>query len=92
MSERKKNWPEDTFTDEELIGYCRIHSQTQRALFHEMHVVRMLRMAGREEEAKSIEEDGMGFYSIHEDEMEPIAKAADEYIKRKRAVAEVIES
>jgi hypothetical protein len=44
-----------------------------------MHVVRMLRMAGREDEARSIEEDGMGFYSIHEDEMEPIAAAADEY-------------
>lgn len=92
MTERKKNWPEDNFTDEELIGYCRIHSQTQRALFHEMHVVRMLRMAGREEEAQSIEKDGMGFYSIYEDEMKPIADAADEYLKRKRAVAEVIES
>ncbi|MFA5202788.1 MAG: hypothetical protein WC708_00030 [Lentisphaeria bacterium] len=92
MTERKKNWPKDNFTDEELIGYCRIHSQTQRALFHEMHVVRMLRMAGREEEARSIEEDGMGFYSIHEDEMEPIAAAADEYIKRKKAMVEVMES
>lgn len=92
MTERKKNWPKDNFTDEELIGYCRIHSQTQRALFHEMHVVRMLRMAGREEEARSIEEDGMGFYSIHGDEMEPIAAAADEYIKRKKAMVEVMES
>ena len=40
-------------TDDELIPYCRLHSQTERALFHSSHVARLLRLAGREEAASS---------------------------------------
>lgn len=32
--------------DLELIGYCRIHCQTERALFNGGHIQRMIRLAG----------------------------------------------
>lgn len=36
-------------TDEELINYTELHSQTERALFHRDHVARMYQLAGRAE-------------------------------------------
>lgn len=33
-------------TDEQLIGYCEIHCQTERALFNNEQVNRMLELAG----------------------------------------------
>jgi hypothetical protein len=33
-------------TDRELIGYCRLHCKTERALFSADHVNRMLKLAG----------------------------------------------
>lgn len=58
-------------TDDELIGYCQIHCETPRALFHADHVNRMLVLAGREPQ------DLEGFYSLHE-EMEELCKLARE--------------
>lgn len=36
----------DNWTDEELIGYCEIHCETDVALFSGRHVNRMLALAG----------------------------------------------
>jgi len=33
-------------TNEELIGYCGIHCETPRALFHRDHIARMIALAG----------------------------------------------
>ena len=33
-------------TDQQLIGYCRLHCTTERALFHADHINRMLELAG----------------------------------------------
>ena len=33
-------------TDQELIGYCEIHCQTERALFIGRHINRMIALAG----------------------------------------------
>ena len=52
-------------TDVDLIGYCEIHCQTERALFNGQHVNRMLELAGRPKGyVRSVEPSG--FYSIHE--------------------------
>lgn len=34
-------------TDTEFIGYCEIHSQTERALFNGPQVARLMRLAGK---------------------------------------------
>lgn len=52
--------------DKELIGYCRIHCQTERALFSGTHINRIIALAGypthfvREVPPKQ-------FFSMHED-------------------------
>lgn len=56
--------------DNELIGYCDIHSETERALFHGKHVNRMLELAGRDERVPEEQ-----FYSLH-DEMKELVRAA----------------
>ena len=32
-------------TDEQLIGYCQLHCETPRALFHTSHINRILKLA-----------------------------------------------
>lgn len=50
-------------TDRELIGYCRIHCTTERALFHADHINRMLALAGYPEGfVKRVD----GWLSVHE--------------------------
>lgn len=41
-------------TDEEFIGYCRIHSDTELALFNGPQVARMIRLAGEPEELATV--------------------------------------
>lgn len=50
-------------TDTELIGYCDIHCETQRALFSAEHINRMIELAGNPEGWPHLTE---GFYSMHE--------------------------
>jgi len=38
----------DKMTDEQLIDYCDLHSETERALFSRQHINRMLELAGEE--------------------------------------------
>jgi len=42
-------------TDEELPGYCLVHCETERGQFHKDHIVRLLRLAGRDDDAAKIE-------------------------------------
>lgn len=50
-------------TDEEFIGYCAIHSDTERALFNGPQVARMIRLAGRDEDLARIwESRGNGYW------------------------------
>lgn len=66
----------DNDTDEQFIQYCRIHSETERALFSKKHVVRILRLAGYDKMANALEDSDRDFLSVHEDEMHPLCDAA----------------
>ena len=64
-------------TDEELIGYARIHCTTERALFHKDHIVRLLKMGGAKEAAEKCAA-GPEFINVWEDTMDVIMAAIDE--------------
>ena len=49
-------------TDDELIGYCDIHCETERALFSVTHINRMIDLARLPPDGKL---QGNGFYSMH---------------------------
>lgn len=66
----------DNDTDEFFINYCRIHSETDRALFSKKHVVRILRLAGYDKLADGLEAANRDFLAVHSDEMHPICDAA----------------
>lgn len=60
-------------TDRELIGYCRLHCTTERALFHARHINRMLELAGHPEGfVKRVD----GWLSVH-DEMQVLCDLAE---------------
>ena len=70
--------------DEDFIGYCRIHSETPRALFHRRDVIRILRLAGAEETADHYEQT-LGpdaFMAVHDDEMHPLCDMASENLRQ----------
>lgn len=58
--------------DRDLIGYCEIHCQTERALFKGDDVNRMIQLAGYPEGFVR-EVPGHQFFSLH-DEMEELVK------------------
>lgn len=58
--------------DRDLIGYCEIHCQTERALFKGDDVNRMLQLAGYPEGFVR-QVPGHQFFSLH-DEMEELVK------------------
>lgn len=60
-------------TDRELIGYCRLHCKTERALFHADHINRMLELAGHPEYyVRRVD----GWLSVH-DPMEHLCDLAE---------------
>jgi hypothetical protein len=64
------------FTDMDLIGYCELHCQTERALFSGKHINRMLALAGHPEPyVREVPEER--FFSVHS-EMENLCKLARE--------------
>jgi ribosomal protein L17 len=65
-------------TDRELIGYCRIHCTTERALFHRQHVNRMLDLAKHPDYFARVDQEWL---SIHEGEMLPLCDRAEERLK-----------
>lgn len=63
-------------TDAELIGYCEIHCETERALFAGAHINRMIELAGFPPGfPAAVSPDG--FLSAHE-EMAELCKLARE--------------
>ena len=54
-------------TDDELIGYCEIHCETPRALFHFGHINRMIKLAGFPENYPRELDGSIEWYSMHED-------------------------
>lgn len=72
----------DEDSDESFLGYCAIHSQTDRALFHWTDVARLYRLAGEPLDA-DIPEDGAPnvFWAMHEDEAQPLIKKARERLR-----------
>jgi len=63
--------------DEHLIGYCEIHCQTERALFSDTHINRMIALAGY---PKDFPRTVTGWYSMHE-EMQELCDLAKERVK-----------
>lgn len=67
-------------TPEDLIGYCEIHCQTERALFSTSQINEMLKVAGHPE-GYVREIEGSGFYSMHES-MEDLCKLARAHLAK----------
>ena len=66
--------------DEQLIGYCEIHCETERALFKGRDINRMLELAGHPKGfIQSVPEDH--FFSVH-DEMKELCKLARVNLRR----------
>lgn len=64
--------------DNELIGYCNIHCETDLALFHKNHVRRMFELAG---EPVPVNIDEQDFWSVGPDLMRPLVKKAREGLR-----------
>ncbi len=72
--------------DSEFLGYCEIHSETQRALFSPKDVCRLFKLAGRsrpiqfEKLAKKEKPELSDFIAMHHDnkEFQELMKAAKE--------------
>jgi hypothetical protein len=66
--QEKPVWPSQK--DKDLVGYCELHCETERALFHRRDLNRMFELAGDVRRAT-----GDGFVSVHEEMKELCAKA-----------------
>lgn len=53
--------------DDELIGYCELHCQTTRALFHFEHVNRMIELAGFPDNYPKKLDGSKEWYSLHKE-------------------------
>jgi hypothetical protein len=58
-------------TDRELLGYARLHCRTDRALFNDDQINRILKLAGRVERVSS------GWYAWHEEDAIETIEAAE---------------
>jgi len=67
-------------SDESLIGYCEIHCETERALFHVTQINEMIKLAGYPKGFMK-EISGEDFYSLH-GPMEELCKLARARIKK----------
>ena len=65
--------PSSGMTDRELIGYCDIHCESERALFNERQINRMIELAGYP--SGFVREVCVGWYSVHE-EMKELVRLA----------------
>jgi hypothetical protein len=70
MDQRKTD-----MTDVELIGYCDIHCETPRAMFNDVHINRMIELAGFP--ADFPRTVSRGWYSLHEDMKDLVKLARD---------------
>jgi hypothetical protein len=66
-------------SDEELIGYCQLHCETERALFSGAQINRMILLAGCPSDfVTSVSE---GWHSLHEEMAELCELAIEEQAK-----------
>lgn len=63
--------------DERFIGYCELHSRTERALFHRQHVERLFALAGEPANLTP----NLQWFTMREDVADPLAKLARERLK-----------
>jgi hypothetical protein len=66
--------------DTELIDYCDLHAETERALFHASHIKRMFELAECEVPKVVLQSPG-GFFSMHES-MKKLVSEARERIRK----------
>lgn len=65
--------------DEDLIGYCELHSSTERAMFSKDQINRMIALAGFPEDFPK--EVHLPWYSVH-GEMKELCKLARERMNK----------
>lgn len=73
----------DDLTDEELPGYALLHCETEIGAFHKKHIARLLRMAGREEEAVNVD-NGRDWYYLGPNAIRPLVDSVTEYQKQQK--------
>lgn len=61
-------------TDAELPGYFTLHCRTEVAAFHKNHVIRLLRLAGMNEEADVVDKHPKQFWHFGPDVIDPIVE------------------
>lgn len=76
-------------SDSELIDYVATHSETERALFHNLQVKRFLSLAGVSVHRWKHLPDS-GFTAMHQTEILDLVKAANKQLKVDRHLSEVI--
>jgi hypothetical protein len=74
--------PDTGMTDPELIGYCDIHCESERALFNERQINRMIELAGYPD--GFVRDVSIGWYSVH-DEMKALVRVAQVSIAEQAA-------
>lgn len=79
MNEQNKEVLTNGMSDKDLIGYCEMHCQSERALFNEDQINRMIELAGI-----PIERRVVGWHSLHEN-MEKLCELARERMTGKTA-------
>ena len=62
--------------NEEFLGYCELHSTTERALFSRVHVIRLHALAH-----VPIELEPGAFFAMHEDIVTPLAERARRFVR-----------
>ena len=70
--------------DSDLIRYCDIHCESERALFSVSHINRMITLAGLSADRKMT---GDGFYSMHT-QMKDLVRLAE--LKRKKPTLRIV--
>lgn len=63
-------------TDGELLSYATIHCRTPVGAFHKSHVERLLRLAGREEDAQRMAGSWKEWWNLGEETVDPLVDAA----------------
>lgn len=66
-------------TDEELPGYALSHCETEIGAFHQKHIVRLLRMAGMDSEAASVEHGNKEWYYLGPEVIHPVVRKIKGY-------------
>lgn len=82
---------QDDLRDDELPGYAALHCQSEIGAFHKRHIVRLLKMAGQDEDAAAVEAGTKEWYYLGEGAIMPVVEKIYECqeAERQRKQAEV---